>query len=378
MSTQRHQSQYAVRFINLYAMLSLRVIVFLTYFAGFAWSAQPPGEMIAVNNYASSKHVVVEVHNSEDLNGLYVTYLELVEGLVNADDVIDFEVRLAPGKYSNAHLTLKDVDQNRLARISVRLAADSQDAPAVLEDILVTIRAGRVQIENVVLTGSKRSGVVRASVAKSFEAKNVLIIRNNIDEELGFPVVSVDGFGINALNATFKNVWFVQNNKATKSTLLSFDGGPTYFERVEFDGVAFLENDIRTEVSMYNVANVVLRDALIVKRPGKLESRGLLSLFTVPVSVTLDHSLIAVEQADQFASGETPQHVDLTGTRILASDVQAKTSRKMWFGSNLEQSGWASSRSDAVHDFVMALPTDRIGSVASSRAALEVALGLIK
>lgn len=323
--------------------------------------------------------MVIEVKNTDDLGNLTSSYLGLADTGIDAT----LEVHLAPGVYGRAsfgpmNFMLEHPERAKAAKIDIVLKAASPDHPAIFQDMPSSIKAKNLHLENIVITGRQRAGVLKVAVVQTFTAKNVMIADNNMTDSYGAALIEVTALGTNPIVVKLENSWFMRNNKAESGTLLAFAGGGAYLKEVLFDSVAFLENDLLTDVSFTGIQNVKIQNAFILKRNLSTEAQVFASFYNQPQAFTLEKCLVITNQLEQLAAlNNAPQTTVLNNSVFLTSLSIPTTST--WLQntkSRVEQATWLETRAAEVEAFVKTIQPNKIPKVAAVLKQFRTKFGI--
>jgi hypothetical protein len=335
--------------------------------------------MALSGNLRGAKRMVIEVKNTDDLGNLTSSYLGLAEGNVDAT----LEVHLAPGVYGRAsfgpmNFMLEHPDRAKAAKIDIVLKAASPDHPAIFQDMPSSIKAKNLHLENIVITGRQRAGVLKVGVAQSFTAKNLMIADNNMTDSYGAALVEMTALSTNPITVKLENSWFVRNNKAESGTLLAFAGGGAYLKEVLFNSVAFLANDLLTDVSFTGIQNVKIQNAFILKRNVSTEAQVFASFYNQPQTFTLEKSLVVTNQLEQMATfNNTPQTTLLNNSVFLTSEsIPANVTWLQNTKSRVERANWLETRTAEVEAFVKTIQPNKIPKVSSVLEQFRTRFGI--
>ncbi len=310
--------------------------------------------------------MVIEVKNSDDLNKLSSSYLGLAD--LGVDAIL--EVHLAPGTYGRASfgpltLMLEHPERAKATHIDIILKAASPDHPAIFQDMPSIIKAKNLHLENIIITGRQRAGVLKIAVAQGFTAKNLMISDNIMLDSYGAALVEVTALSANPISVKLENSWFIRNNKTEKGTLIAFAGGGAYLKEVTFDSVAFLENNLLSDVSFIGIQNVKIRNAFILKRNISTEARVFASFYNQAQTFTVEKSLVILNQLEQLAvlnNARPPTNLQdsviLTTSGIPTNSTWLQNSK-----SRIEQANWLETRAAEIQTLLKAIQPNKIPSV---------------
>jgi hypothetical protein len=335
--------------------------------------------MAQSGNLRGAKRMVIEVKNTDDLGKLTSSYLGLADAGIDAT----LEVHLAPGVYGRAsfgpmNFMLEHPDRAKAAKIDIVLKAASPDHPAIFQDMPSGIKAKNLHLENIVITGRQRAGVLKVAVAQSFTAKNLMISDNNMTDSYGAALVEMTALSTNPITVKLENSWFVRNNKAESGTLLAFAGGGAYLKEVLFNSVAFLENDLLTDVSFTGIQNVKIQNTFILKRNVSTEVQVFASFYNQPQTLTLEKSLVMTNKLEQLATlNNALQNTIFNNSVFLISGSLPINST--WLQntkSRVEQASWLETRASEVEAFVKTIQPTKIPKVSSVLEQFRTKFGI--
>lgn len=260
--------------------------------------------------------MIYNINNSDQLNDLYPSFLELAED----DSATSMEINLEPGVYGMASigqigLTLEHPDLAKTGRIDVILRSASRDAPAIFNDMFVKIRAKSVKLENIIFSKRTQARGLQFAVLESFEAKNIMMTGNNVFDPRTSALCEIKGLGQKPVTAKLENAWFVKNAKEKAGTLIAFTGGMGSFQEIVFDGAAFVLNEVPFDLGLFTVQNAQIKNSLILETSDQLQhflntqsSLGSFQLEGNVVCIPQNSSLVA-ETHNQLTKLENNQNV---------------------------------------------------------------------
>ncbi len=260
------------------------------------------------------------IASSDDLVGLYATYIQLIE----RDEDTSLELTFAPGVYGVASIGPVGLDLGgnpppKQPKVDIVLRGDPAQ-PVVFRDMAVRICARSVHLENVVMTG-RQQGLLDARVASSLSMRNCVVAHNTWGGPWGGALLRVAGtYGQPAYSVTVEDTWFVGNAEQSRSALLALAPATgSYIERVNLARVTFLANRNAADVDVQEARTIHLDDVLAVKE----HADGAVLRYSRAQHVLVEGSTFVVDDpraiADETITTNWSSGLELRASRVYAS-----------------------------------------------------------
>jgi hypothetical protein len=184
---------------------------------------------------------------------------------VRATDGEDcLEIALSPGTYTGVNLSIGDGLGARPIDIVVR-AADRAHPP-ILHDLAFSLSARSVRLDGLVFAHARMEApVIHLVVASTLRIEHcALIDAASLAPRDGRLVELVAFGGSEPATASLSNSWFIRNWALDGGAMLAcVPTPPHFFDKIEFDNVAFLENHATASIAPGVTSTVQLTNCVV-------------------------------------------------------------------------------------------------------------------
>jgi hypothetical protein len=258
--------------------------------------------------------MVIQVTTSDELHALRLTYMELAASAREST----LEIVVAPGVYGVASIGPIQLDLGANgSKIDVVLRGEGS---VVFDDLLVSVNARSLHLENLVLRNNRRT-LLDARVANRFSMRGCVVSDNMWGGPPGGALMQVTGtYGKPAPSVHIADTWFVRNGGLTQAALLEVRPATgSFVDHLHLDGVVFLDNGVHADLQLVGVKTININDVVARKK------KHTVIRHSPAQRMTIQHSVFIVDIPSQVAMeriGTQPTGFELSDSRLYATGAR--------------------------------------------------------